>query len=109
MPRKTDNIKIDDPFLKRSAKLLPCQKEMMHYWYATGASINSIARMFKVNKRLVQFELFPERKKRNIELRHERGGSMIYYKKEKQTKAIREHRNYKKELYGKKNETNHPA
>ncbi len=27
MPRKTDTIKIGDPFLKRSSKLLPCQEQ----------------------------------------------------------------------------------
>ena len=99
MPSKIDNIRISDPFLKRSAKLLPCQKEMMHYWYSVGASINSIARMFKVNKRLVQFELFPERHKRNLELRREKGGSMVYYKKEKHTLAMRKNRQYKKMLH----------
>lgn len=54
--------------------------------------------MFKVNKRLIQFILFPERAKKNRELRKERGGSVIYYVKEKHTQAIREHRNYKQKL-----------
>ena len=71
---------------------------MVKYWHEKGTSINGIARMFKVNKRLIQFILFPERAQKNRELRQERGGSTIYYVKEKQTKAIREHRNYKHNL-----------
>lgn len=98
MPRKTDTISLGVTALKRSAKLLPCQKEMMHWWYKHGLSITKISKMFRCNKRLVQFELFPERKQRNLDLRKERGGSTIYYKKEKHTKAIREHRDYKKKI-----------
>jgi len=96
--KKVEEMRIADPFLKRSAKLLPCQKEMMHYWYARGTSINGIARLFNCNKRTVQFELFPERHKKNLELREARGGSMVYYNKEKHTNSVREHRHYKKEL-----------
>ncbi len=99
MPSKLDKVPIGNKILKRSAKLLDCQREMVVYWYKVhGASINSIARMFKVNKRLIQFILFPERLKKNIELRRERGGSVIYYKKEKHTLAMAIHRNHKKEI-----------
>lgn len=101
MPFLTSKIPINDPFLKKSNKLLPCQKEMVAWWYNQGKSITQIAKDFKVNKRLIQFILFPERLKKNKELRIERGGSKIYYKKEKQTKAIREHRNYKQFLFKK--------
>jgi hypothetical protein len=95
MPYKTEKIKLGDPFLDRRTKLLPCQREMVHYWHTRGVSINAIARMFKVHKRLIQFELFPERKKLNLQHRKNRGGTMVYYKKEKHTAAIREHRHYK--------------
>lgn len=98
MPRKTDNLALKEKPLKRSAKLLDCQRERVKAMHIEGVSINSISKIFKVNKRLIQFILFPERQKRNLELRQERGGSSIYYNKEKHTIAIREHRNYKKEL-----------
>ena len=101
MPYKSEKYPLADPFLKKSTKLLPCQKEMVKYWHEHGSSINRIARMFKVNKRLIQFILFPERAKKNRELRQDRGGSQIYYVKEKHTQAIREHRNYKQELFKK--------
>lgn len=99
MPSKYDSAKIADPFLKRSAKLLPCQKEMMHYWHGNGLSIGKIAKLFGCSKRLVQFELFPERHKKNLELRHERGGSAAYYVKQIHTAAIKKHRQYKNRLF----------
>jgi len=96
MPFITDKEKLGDVFLKRSAKLLPCQKEMIQWWYKEkGLGIRALARLFHVDKRLIQFELFPERKKKNLQDRKDRGGTMVYYKKEKHTKAIREHRQYK--------------
>lgn len=52
--------------------------------------------MFKVNKRLIQFELFPERKELNVQQRRDRGGSKIYYKGgEEWNQTMREHRSYK--------------
>lgn len=99
MPRKSDSIAIKNPFLDRRRKLLPCQEEMVVYWYKVlGVSITKIAKDFKVNKRLIQFLLFPERKKRNVELRLARVGTTGYYNKDEHTAAIREHRDYKKKL-----------
>ncbi|GAC1494266.1 MAG: hypothetical protein NVS1B13_24680 [Flavisolibacter sp.] len=99
MPQKEDKIALETPFFKRSSKLLPCQKEMMHYWYGRGISIGRIAKLFHCNKRTVQFELFPERHKRNYALRVEKGGSTFYYKKEVHTKAIASLREFKKQLF----------
>lgn len=99
MPYKTEKIKFDCPFLDRRTKLLPCQREMVHFWYGQGASINAIARMFHVNKRLIQFELFPERKKKNLEHRKDRGGWAIYYKGGKDWAAqMKSHRKYKNDV-----------
>lgn len=97
MPFKTEKVRFDCPFLDRRCKLLPCQKEMIHYWYKEGFSIAVISRMFHVNKRLIQFELFPERKIKNIQDRKDRGAD--YYKGgEEWNKTIREHRGYKNKL-----------
>ena len=99
MPYKTEKIKLNCPFLDRRCKLLPCQKEMIHYWYSNGASINGLSRMFNVNKRLIQFELFPERKDKNLKDREIRGGSSIYYKGGKEwSEIIKNHRQYKYSL-----------
>jgi len=102
MPAYADYHRVSDPFLDKRTKLLPCQKEMVHYWYAHGNSINSISRMFHVNKRLIQFVLFPERKKKNLEDRADRGGSAAYYKREKHTAAMSVHRKHKEKLFVKK-------
>lgn len=98
MPRKTDSQPIANKFLDRRTKLLDCQKEMIKYWYEKGTSINAIAKMFHVNKRTIQFLLFPERLKKNIQDRKERGGWKQYYDKAEHAQAIKEHRNYKKKI-----------
>jgi hypothetical protein len=45
--------------------------------------------MFNVSRRLIQFILHPSKHQANLEARKERGGSKIYYKREKHTKAIK--------------------
>lgn len=69
---------------------------MVVYSYKVlGVSITKIAKDFKVNKRTIQFILFPERLKKNKELRADRGGSQIYYDREKHNEAIKSLRHYK--------------
>jgi transposase len=98
MPSKIDKISIDDAFLKKSAKLLPCQKEMIVYWNNRGISQRKLALMFNVSRRLIQFILDPSKHQANLEARKQRGGSKIYYKREKHTKSVKEHRKYKQSL-----------
>lgn len=95
MPYTTDNKALNSPFLDRRTKLLPCQKEMVLHWYKAGTSIRALAKMFKVDRRLIQFMIFPERKQKNLEDRQARGGWEQYYNREEHTAAIREHRRYK--------------
>lgn len=97
MPYKTDTMKLDSPFLDRRVKMLPCQKEMVQSLHSRGATISGLARMYNVNKRLIQFILFPERLEMNLQHRRERGGTKVYYKKEYHNAKTREHRRYKKE------------
>jgi len=105
MPYSTDNKALKDPFLDRRRKLLPCQEEMIKVYHKAGTSINQLSRDFKVNKRTIQFILYPERLEKNKQLRHERGGSSIYYIKEKHTKSVREHRNHKAKVFNQCNTT----
>jgi len=95
MPYRTDTIALVSPFVKRSVKLLPCQKEMMHWWYKQGMSIRAITRMFHCSRRSVQFILFPERKAKDLQNRADRGGTKIYYKKEKHREYMKSHRKHK--------------
>lgn len=95
MPYITDNTKLGDPFLKKSSKLLPCQKEMILYWYNNGLSQRAIAKMFNVSRRLIAFIIDPTKLKKNIECRLLRGGTKIYYNKEKHNQSMKSHRSYK--------------
>lgn len=102
MPYKTEKLKLNSPFFDRRVKLLPCMKEMILILHGDGKSIRSLAIQFNVDKRLIQFELFPERKQKNKEDRKKRGGSMIYYKGgEEWNQTMREHRQYKNKVLSK--------
>jgi hypothetical protein len=105
MPYKSEKEKLGDPFFKKSAKLLPCQKEMIVYWRNMGFSQRRLAAMFHVSRRLIQFILDPERHRQNLLRRDERGGGSQYYDRETHTAAIRKHRRYKNHLLTKHNFT----
>ena len=95
MPYITDKKKIGNPALDRRVKLLPHQKEEIKRLHKKGMAIRAITRKYNVNRRLIQFILFPERHKKNLKDRKKRGGWKQYYKKEYHTEKIREHRRYK--------------
>lgn len=98
MPSKKDKLPIDDYFIDGRTKMLPCQKERCRELYADGYSINGLARLFHVNKRTIQFLLFPERLAKNISDRQQRGGTMKYYDKDKHKVSMKKYRNKKSSL-----------
>ena len=99
MPYKCEKIAMPVGKDKR-IKLFPCQKIAIKTMYATGLySINGLAKLWKVNKRLIQFILFPERQQKNLQDRAINGGSKQYYDTKKNTIAKKEHRHYKQSLY----------
>jgi IS30 family transposase len=98
MPSKTDKSAIKDPFLDRRCKLLPCQKEMVSYWFERGLSITGIASMFNVSNRTIRFIIDPESKQEYMKRREERGGWKQYYNREDHAEATRQHRQYKKNI-----------
>lgn len=63
--------------------------------HVEGVSIRALSRIFKVDRRLIQFVLFPEREAHNKKLRKAKGGSAQYYDKDKHAAAMRKHRKYK--------------
>jgi transposase InsO family protein len=97
MPRKTDSIPINNELLDRRVKLTKAQKAEI-FMNRDGLSQRGLARLYGVSRRTIQFILDPEKKVRDLANRKARGGSKIYYDREKHTKAIREHRDYKKSL-----------
>ena len=102
MPYKTEKIALNDAFLKRSSKLLPCQREMIVFWGNRGLSQRNIAKMFNVSRRLITFILCPQKAKKNYQARIDNGGSSIYYNREQHNECIKNLRRYKQELFAEK-------
>jgi hypothetical protein len=99
MPYKTDQIPLGTNILRRTVKLLDCQKEMIVWWRKEkGYSYNHLARMFGVSKRTVQFIIDPQKKVENLKRREERGGWKQYYDKKNHAASTKEHRNYKRNI-----------
>lgn len=108
MPAYVDKITVGKQNDRR-IKLSEEDKKTIRYQYENeNISIHQLSKNWNVCKRTIQFILFPERLKHSIELRHQRGGSKIYYDKEHHTKAMKEHRAYKKELLEKGQYENQP-
>jgi hypothetical protein len=99
MPRKTDLIPINCNFLDRRVKLLPCQKERMKWLYEnSNMSYSQLALKYGVSKRLIIICVNLDKAEKMKSDAADRRKDGRYYIKEKHTKAIREHRNYKKQI-----------
>jgi hypothetical protein len=99
MPRKSDTIPINNELLDRRVKLTQDDKNLI-VWLREEEQISyqKLANRFGVSKKSIIFICRPELKAKDLENRKKRGGSKIYYNREKHTIQIREHRQYKKEL-----------
>ena len=94
-----DRHAIKDPFLDRRTKLIPCQKEMVVWWYNNrGLTVGELAKMFNVSRRTIEFTLFPELLEQNKQKLLDRGGASIYYDKEKHKEKTKNHREYKRKI-----------
>lgn len=100
MPAKVDKIYIKNEKLDKRVKLLAHQK-LEIFNNKEGLSQRKLAKLYGVSRRTIQFILDPEKLKRNKEARELLGGSKAYYDKEKHTKAMKVHRDYKRELLDK--------
>jgi transposase-like protein len=102
MPRKSDNIPINNELLDRRVKLTKDDKELIVYLREEdGISYQKLANQFNVSKRTIIFICKPETLIASNEARKKRGGSMIYYDKKTHAITTKEHREYKKELFDK--------
>lgn len=97
MPYVSEKIKIAGTKFDKRCKLTPEQKAEILTLSAT-VSQRKLAIQFHVDRRTIGFILNPEKLEENKKKRDERGGAKIYYDKEKQTKTIRKHRQYKQDL-----------
>ena len=99
MPYKFEYTHLQIPEEKdRRIKLSDSERQEIKEMYGK-ISQRKLAKLFGVSRRLVIFIGCPEKYKLNLQQRKERGGSMIYYDTEKSRKSMKEHRDYKKELY----------
>jgi len=99
MPYKCEKINLKETQM-RNAKLTSEQRAEIAKKYATGKySQRGLASEYGVSRRLIQFIIDPKKHEENLKRRDERGGSKQYYVKEKHTKAMREHRQYKQGLF----------
>ena len=62
-------------------------------------SAHECAKRYNVSRRTIQFLWDPDKIKENLQRRMERGGSKIYYSKEKNREYMKLHRHYKQEIY----------
>lgn len=62
-------------------------------------SAHECAKRYDVSRRTIQFLWDPDKIKENLQRRIERGGSKIYYSKEKNREYMKLHRHYKQEIY----------
>ncbi len=100
MPRKTDNVSINNRELDRRVKLTDADRVQIRILYESGDfSYKKLALMFGVSKRLISFIINPEKQKANLEARAKRGGWKQYYDKDNHAKSTKEHREYKKKLH----------
>ena len=98
MPYKSEKIIIQHTEFDRRIKLTSLQKEEIISLHSEGVSQRELARRFKVDKRLISFIINPASYAENLKRREERGGTKIYYNKEKNKDSIRKHRQYKQKL-----------
>lgn len=82
----------------KRVKLSPDDKVMIKKLYDEGWGIRELSRRYEVNKRSIQFILFPERLEHNKELRRKRleNDPQRYYDKETHKKAIQDLRERKR-------------
>jgi hypothetical protein len=99
MPYSSDKIKIEHTQYDRRIKLTQEDKaKILRIRQEEGTGYGTLAKMFSVSKRTIQFICDPAKLARNIELRNARGGWARYYNKDEWAKAQKEHRQYKHKL-----------
>jgi len=102
MPRKSDSIPINNIRLDRRVKLTDTEKQKIREEYATGEiGMRALATKYKVSRRTIDFILNPDRLEKAKEQFAERQKDGRYYNKEKHREYVKQHRDYKSNLYKK--------
>ena len=98
MPYLSEKIKIAGTEFDRRIKLTSEDREEIVKLYSSGLSQRKIAAIYKVDRRLISFIVNPSAYEENLKRRTERGGSKVYYDKNKHANYIKQHRRYKQDL-----------
>jgi len=83
----------------RRRKLSDKDKDQIREDHKGGESIRSISRRYKVDRRTIDFLLFPEKLEENVKRLKERGGWALYYDKTKHAESMKNHRRYKNKFF----------
>jgi hypothetical protein len=98
MPYKFETDKKKIPKYKdKRIKLTDKDKEEIKQYYGK-ISQRKLANFYGVSRRLIIFVACPEKHKKNLQDRKNRGGSKQYYNKEKQREYMKRYRKYKQQL-----------
>ena len=98
MPYKAEKIKIEGTEFDRRIKLTDEQRQDIRELHSAGLAQRELARRYRVDRRLISFIVNPAGYEENKKRRAERGGSKVYYEKEKHKNYIKSHRRYKQDL-----------
>ena len=98
MPFKFETNHVPMPEGKDRRKKLTKEEREFIRVNPDNQSQRALARQFNVSRRLIGFIVNPDSLIKNLEQREARGGWRQYYQKDKSTKSIREHRQYKQEV-----------
>lgn len=108
MPYKFETDKtlpISGTSLDRRIRFTPEKKELAKLLYEQGISLRQISRTIEIDRNSIKRFLFPEF---DAQCREKlKGRWALYYKKDRHTKYVREHRQYKKKLLLNQNEIDH--
>jgi hypothetical protein len=91
-------IPYTEPMQDGRRKIHPSQHATIRKLHRQGVSQRSLARQFKVSRRLIVFILHPERYKERLTARIAQKVHLQYYNKDKHTAAIKKYRNKKRKL-----------
>lgn len=100
MPYKSEKAGYIPPEKDKRRKLSEADKDRIRELYKLpDYSQRRLAGEFKVSRRLIQFIVDPEKQEAAKQAYAERRKDGRYYDREAHTKAIREHRHHKHQLY----------
>lgn len=106
MPAIVDKLRVtngSDEKLDRRIKLTSAEKQTIREQYfrmkeCERPTMTSLAKEYGVDRRTIQFILYPEREVRQRELARERRKDGRYYDKERHRKYMQNYRDYKRAL-----------